>query len=890
MTSLLTNKQFIALLFVIYIPISSLFAQAGNNGILLFENKTVKATYSLLEDEIGREYIDINSNVLGSRLKAYRGALLMPVNNEIMSYDVHRVEEYLEGIISVIGYDDEFQSSIVATFSNDNAKIRIRSHDGLIHKQTRYDSSLMSYYVATLKNDPGLLGCGNDELDHSNHGHGYDFIEQNALIFGQSVVAKYQSQRTQKVEIPVSEVTTVDIMYAFTDSAQAYAENYNNEGINTIEEYLAQTTALTQLVFDNSRLPVELRVVSLFNLEYDEINEPDSVSSYEWLYRLRDKGDGYMDDVHTERDRVGADLVVGIFKKNEKKYDYCGIANYASNLWGGADQYAFSVNLIHCSLYNQTVAHEIGHNFGVAHSRTQNSNAASIIGGQFPYSVGYQFVSTNRAFSTIMGYTQKMRTLSGDSVWSSKLEAFSTPELGITVDGIRYLIGDENNDAPVDARLNNLLSKDVIASFRPSRTDPPIISTVEGFSVNVMSGSSTSVSIPIKNAGSSRLMWNLRHKVDSEINILRLDSEELLFENFEVGFPLNSDEYLKNNWRAGNPDYYPPMIVNSFTDLLSESQSRKMTLNITSDDRYGGILNSPFLGYNESLITNIEMDLRFQPTSDFYFNFEPAGDEKGRTYIQFNESGVYLIYVDNDGVLDWKYSGLTYSDLFHHKVKMVINNPDRKIELFIDDVSISTLESQENKLKTRINHLNYYAYNYTNEQLQLSIDNVKVSRTKVNDFVSLDQTSGSIGAGEQATSSFTVDATDLSPGSYQIMLELLSNDITSPVVEIPLQINVSGSTVNEESIGLPDKLELFQNYPNPFNPTTTIRFGLPQVSEVKLEVYTLLGQRIAVLADGRRTQGWHTLELDGSQWPSGTYIYRLQAGGVSQVRSFTLIK
>jgi hypothetical protein len=89
---------------------------------------------------------------------------------------------------------------------------------------------------------------------------------------------------------------------------------------------------------------------------------------------------------------------------------------------------------------------------------------------------------------------------------------------------------------------------------------------------------------------------------------------------------------------------------------------------------------------------------------------------------------------------------------------------------------------------------------------------------------------------------------------------------------------------------IPDQVTLMQNYPNPFNPSTTIRFALPVTGEVRLEVYSMLGQRLSVLVSGQQPAGWHTVQFDASNWASGTYIYRLQADGFTQTKKFLLVK
>ncbi len=83
---------------------------------------------------------------------------------------------------------------------------------------------------------------------------------------------------------------------------------------------------------------------------------------------------------------------------------------------------------------------------------------------------------------------------------------------------------------------------------------------------------------------------------------------------------------------------------------------------------------------------------------------------------------------------------------------------------------------------------------------------------------------------------------------------------------------------------------LQQNYPNPFNPSTKIKFSIPEQSQVKLEIFNVLGQRVKTLVNQELTKGVYEREFDGSRLSSGVYIYRIEAGKYTESRKMMLLK
>jgi hypothetical protein len=85
----------------------------------------------------------------------------------------------------------------------------------------------------------------------------------------------------------------------------------------------------------------------------------------------------------------------------------------------------------------------------------------------------------------------------------------------------------------------------------------------------------------------------------------------------------------------------------------------------------------------------------------------------------------------------------------------------------------------------------------------------------------------------------------------------------------------------QETKALPSRFTLNQNYPNPFNPSTAIGYELIANSFVTLKVFDMLGREVATLVNSERGVGAHSVTWDASGYPSGVYVYRLQARNLS---------
>jgi subtilisin-like proprotein convertase family protein len=88
----------------------------------------------------------------------------------------------------------------------------------------------------------------------------------------------------------------------------------------------------------------------------------------------------------------------------------------------------------------------------------------------------------------------------------------------------------------------------------------------------------------------------------------------------------------------------------------------------------------------------------------------------------------------------------------------------------------------------------------------------------------------------------------------------------------------------------PFQFRLEQNYPNPFNPSTAIRYQVSGVSDVRLEVFDVLGRKVSTLVRERKSSGSYQVNFNGAGLASGVYFYRLQAGSFVETKKMLLIK
>ncbi len=140
---------------------------------------------------------------------------------------------------------------------------------------------------------------------------------------------------------------------------------------------------------------------------------------------------------------------------------------------------------------------------------------------------------------------------------------------------------------------------------------------------------------------------------------------------------------------------------------------------------------------------------------------------------------------------------------------------------------------------------------------------------------------GSVNGAGNSNSPKSYSYTDesASTGKFSYRLKQIDNDGTFEF-----------SKAIEVDLGIPKEFQLSQNYPNPFNPTTKIQYALPVDAQVTLQIYSITGELMESLVSDYQSSGSYTIDFEGRNYASGTYIYRLIANDYVQTKKMILIK
>jgi len=117
----------------------------------------------------------------------------------------------------------------------------------------------------------------------------------------------------------------------------------------------------------------------------------------------------------------------------------------------------------------------------------------------------------------------------------------------------------------------------------------------------------------------------------------------------------------------------------------------------------------------------------------------------------------------------------------------------------------------------------------------------------------------------------------------------LTISINNPI-SITANFSLLPDNVQGKSSNLPDKYSIDQNYPNPFNPNTIIKYALPEISNVQISVFNILGQKVKELVNETEGDGYYKINFNANGLSSGLYFYKISAHSLTSKKQFDAVR
>jgi hypothetical protein len=251
-------------------------------------------------------------------------------------------------------------------------------------------------------------------------------------------------------------------------------------------------------------------------------------------------------------------------------------------------------------------------------------------------------------------------------------------------------------------------------------------------------------------------------------------------------------------------------------------------------------------------------------------------------------------YGDNDldsrrrGTIDWNFSGKSLLTPHYQKLAQIRGQ-------------FNAFSTQQFKRLSSSDPLVYaFSRAYTREDGIVAL-NFGASSTNVTISFSVSDFSGWVQGGKtyivsDLYNNQTYPVTIVANGSASLNLTLPAYGTAICILaDSTKQVIIPTGVGNDHLEIIPTKLQLYQNFPNPFNPSTTIQFDLPKQGQVKIQIYNVLGEKVAQVANSIYSAGTHQIKWDGKtvtgvQASSGVYFVRLEADNLTDTQKIVLMK
>ncbi|MFA5668840.1 MAG: M12 family metallo-peptidase [Balneolaceae bacterium] len=878
---------------------SILFGQAT---IPIKLNELVEIKSKLASANQGYQYIELNKGAF-EKGKLVKGAHLLFESKPgvIDELEITRVSHYVEGIISIIAKKvGETNNEFSLSYSNGKV---IGTYQRTANETIYlgYQQEVESNFISNKAVEESIPNKGDDSIVPINHSKSLG-SKGKTINQAKAIVPNVEAMATA-----LEDTITIDVMLVYTTAAEGWATS----NLGSVGNLLSQAMNNSQLALDNSETAIELRLVYQHKTNYDETI--DGVDSEKRLRRItsspafRPTGEGweettgYMDEVHTLRDQYGADLVALIARIN----DTGGMAWRLSST-AGEPKYAFSINRVQQIANSFTLIHEFGHNMGNAHSRTQLSAAADESGGLFHYSAGYQDKANN--FYTIMAYDDGL----------SRAPIFSSPDLVFT----GKQAGTNNIFTPEDNARSMREIKTVIAGYRPSKTNPPILTPITN-AINIEMNREDELTVPINiaNTGTSKLMWFSDFDIPTNTaNKLKNSPISSYFKSIQIneGLKHPSNTSFTNANKAKNAEGESVVYSTSFetnegfalgdykaisqwralsdSDMvkISDVNSKTGTSHLRLESKVGEstqYISSPFFGAQPFGTYEIEMDIAVGGANALEERFDiyiyDGKNDKLTAGVVISEAKIYAWGRNESGATSFYYTNANLIPTGYKKFKIRFDNATETVSYFYGTQLIAARDYIDGRTPGKI----YFLHGNNFANTTFDVDNLKL--TKINNgypWLELNTYSGVVNSTGSKNLNLTFNTRGIAAGNYETKLVIETNDPDKAKLEIPVKLSVKTKVSNDGKTEVPEAITLYQNYPNPFNPVTIITFALKETTDVRLEIFTIQGQKVATLFNTKLTAGSHKARYSAENLASGVYLYRLSTPLRTLTRKMTLIK
>ncbi|MFC2136239.1 LamG-like jellyroll fold domain-containing protein [Bacteroidota bacterium] len=283
--------------------------------------------------------------------------------------------------------------------------------------------------------------------------------------------------------------------------------------------------------------------------------------------------------------------------------------------------------------------------------------------------------------------------------------------------------------------------------------------------------------------------------------------------------------------------------------------------------------------------SEIQTTMNVELKPDFYSNAENGLI----AYWQFNEGSgqtVEDLAIDNNLLLNgdfsfgenfWEFSTFNYAE-----AEASVNDESiYSVDINYGGISYSDVSINHNNIWLIQN--NQYTLTFDAWSTEQKIFEIKIRKSS-QPFTNYLRKGADQVTGNRESFEYNFTMTDLSDNEAELVFFIGGNNSNFYLDNVRLTTDISSSVLTDfENL---NEFKIVGNYPNPFNPSTTIEYFLPELSEVKISAYDILGRLVKTIFNGIQNGGLRKIQFNGRNLCSGVYIYTIEANSLISGRKF----